>query len=131
MAVYAVKKARKKKIAQGMARLTEEDPTVRFSIDKETREMIIEGMGEQHLDVIKTKLAKKFGVEIKLAVPKVPYRETIKKSVKVQGRHKKQSGGHGQFGDVWVEFEPHDGGFKFEEKDIRRLCSQKNLFSCC
>ena len=116
MAVYAVKKGEEEKIAQGMARLTEEDPTVRFSIDKETREMIIEGMGEQHLDVIKTKLAKKFGVEIKLAVPKVPYRETIKKSVKVQGRHKKQSGGHGQFGDVWVEFEPHDGGFTFEEK---------------
>ncbi len=115
-AVYAQKKGDEEKIAQGMARLYEEDPTMRFYTDKETREMILEGMGEQHIDIIKTKLSKKFGAEVELKSPKVPYRETIKAKVKVQGRHKKQSGGHGQFGDVWIEFEPCDGEFIFEEK---------------
>lgn len=78
--------------------------------------MVLSGMGEQHLDVIASKLKSKFGVEVELEVPKVPYRETIRKKVKVQGRHKKQSGGHGQFGDVWVEFEPCDSeNLVFEE----------------
>ena len=75
------------------------------------------GLGEQHLDVLVSKLKNKFGVSVSLEVPRVAYRETIRKKVKVQGKHKKQSGGHGQFGDVWIEFEPTVGdGLVFEEK---------------
>mgnify|MGYP000550340145 CR=1 FL=1 len=100
-----------------MQRLMEEDPTITFRQDPETKQQIITGLGEQHLDVIVSKLKNKFGVEISLTPARVPYRETIQKKVKVQGRHKKQSGGHGQFGDVWIEFEPCDGdGLVFEEK---------------
>lgn len=106
MAVFAKKKGDEEKITFGLNRLMEEDPTVTYETNAETREQILSGLGEQHLDVIVSKLKSKFGVEVTLAVPKVPYRETIRKKVKVQGRHKKQSGGHGQFGDVWVEFEP-------------------------
>ena len=87
-------------------RLAEEDPTIRFENNAETKEMVISGMGEQHLDVIVSKLKTKFGVDVTLRSPRVPYRETIRKTVSVQGRHKKQTGGHGQFGDVWIEFSP-------------------------
>ena len=109
MAVFAVKKGEEEKIATGLTRLMEEDPTIRFEVNKETKEQVLSGLGEQHLDVIISKLRTKFGVEVQLATPRVPYRETIRKKVKVQGRHKKQSGGHGQFGDVWIEFEPCEG----------------------
>ena len=105
-----------------MSKLREEDPTLSFENNQETHEMVLSGMGEQHLDVIASKLKSKFGVEVELEVPKVPYRETIRKKVKVQGRHKKQSGGHGQFGDVWVEFEPCDSeDLVFEENRVRRI----------
>lgn len=93
-------------MAQGVMRLCEEDPTIHFKNNQETHEMIISGMGEQHLDVVVSKLKSKFGVEVTLKKPKIAYRETIRKKVSVQGRHKKQTGGHGQFGDVWIEFEP-------------------------
>ena len=117
MAVYPKKKGDEEKIAAGLIRLAEEDPTVTFGINKETKESILSGLGEQHLDVIVSKLKSKFGVEVELKVPTVAYRETIRKSVKVQGRHKKQSGGHGQFGDVWIEFSPTESeGLVFEEK---------------
>ena len=106
MAVNVRKKGEEEKVAAGLARLIEEDPTLSFHINKETREQILSGLGEQHLDVVVTKLKTKFGVEVDLTVPKVAYRETIRKKVEVQGRHKKQSGGHGQFGDVWIRFEP-------------------------
>ena len=116
MAVFAKKKGEEDKIASGLLRLMEEDPTASFETNKETKEQILSGLGEQHLDVISSKLKNKFGVEMELKAPRVPYRETIRKKVKVQGRHKKQSGGHGQFGDVWVEFEPSDAeGLEFAE----------------
>lgn len=108
MAVNAKKKGEEEKVASGLSRLIEEDPTLSFVLNAETKEQILSGLGEQHLDVAASKLKNKFGVEITLTVPRVPYRETIRKKVKVQGRHKKQSGGHGQFGDVWIEFEPCD-----------------------
>lgn len=116
MAVVAKKKGEEEKIASGLLRLVEEDPTASFEVNKETKEQILSGLGEQHLDVLTSKLKNKFGVDMELKTPRVPYRETIRKKVKVQGRHKKQSGGHGQFGDVWIEFEPCDAqGLEFAE----------------
>lgn len=108
MAIQTKAKGDEGKVAQGLFRLIEEDPTIRFEQNPETKQQVITGLGEQHLDVIISKLKNKFGVEVSLVAPRVPYRETIRKKVKVQGRHKKQSGGHGQFGDVWIEFEPCD-----------------------
>ncbi|MFR1436248.1 MAG: elongation factor G [Acutalibacteraceae bacterium] len=108
MTVQAKNKGDEEKIAAGLQRLAEEDPTLSLTMNHETHEQILSGLGEQQLDVAVSRLRNKFGVEITLAVPKVAYRETIRKKVKVQGRHKKQSGGHGQFGDVWIEFEPCD-----------------------
>ena len=108
MAAYANNKADEEKISSGLQRLMEEDPTIAYVHNHETHERVLSGLGEQHLDVVVSKLKSKFGVDVNLEIPKVPYRETIRKKVRVQGRHKKQSGGHGQFGDVWIEFEPGD-----------------------
>ena len=108
MAVKPVGKGDEGKISQGMSRLLEEDPTLSFVLNTETKEQVLSGLGEQHLDVTIAKLKNKFGVDVKLEKPTVAYRETIRKKVKVQGKHKKQSGGHGQYGDVWIEFEPCD-----------------------
>ena len=119
MAIVPKSKGEEDKIAQGILRLLEEDPTLRFVNNAETRQMVLTGLGEQHLDVIVSKLKSKFGVEITLTQPKVPYRETIRKKVQVQGRHKKQTGGHGQFGDVWIEFEPCDcDSLEFAERVV-------------
>ena len=116
VAVFAKKKGDEEKIAAGLDRLMEEDPTIHYELNTETKESVLSGLGEQHLDVVASKLKAKFGVEVEYATPRVAYRETIRKKVKVQGRHKKQSGGHGQFGDVWIEFEPWDcEGLIFEE----------------
>ena len=117
MAVNTTKKGDEEKVATGLARLSEEDPTIKVEKNVETNELILSGMGEQHLDIIVSRLKAKFGAEVTLTEPEVAYRETIRRKVKVQGRHKKQSGGHGQFGDVWIEFEPWEGDeLVFEEK---------------
>ncbi|MBE6807201.1 MAG: elongation factor G [Ruminococcaceae bacterium] len=117
MAVNTTKKGDEEKVATGLARLAEEDPTIKVEKNVETNELILSGMGEQHLDIIVSRLKSKFGAEVTLTQPEVAYRETIRRKVKVQGRHKKQSGGHGQFGDVWIEFEPWEGEeLVFEEK---------------
>lgn len=117
MAVNAKTQGDESKISNGLSRLLEEDPSLAYVLDTITHEQVISGLGEQHLDVCVAKLKNKFGVEVELADPKIPYRETITKKVKVQGRHKKQSGGHGQFGDVWIEFEPCvSDELVFEEK---------------
>lgn len=117
MAIKTEAKGDESKIASGLQRLMEEDPTIAYENNAETHQQLVSGLGEQHLDVLVSKLKNKFGVSVSLEVPKVAYRETIRKKVKVQGKHKKQSGGHGQFGDVWIEFEPTVGdGLVFEEK---------------
>ena len=117
MAIKVAKKGDEGKIGTALARLIEEDPTVRYRVDSETGQQLLSGLGEQHLDVVVAKLKAKFGVEITLETPRVAYRESIRKKCKAQGRHKKQTGGHGQFGDVWVEFEPCDSEeLVFEEK---------------
>ena len=106
MCVNVRKKGEEEKVAQGLKKLSHEDPSIRFFTNDETREQILAGLGEQHLDLIVAKLKAKFGVEVDLTIPRVAYRETIRKRVEIHGRHKKQSGGHGQFGDVWIRFEP-------------------------
>lgn len=117
MAVLPVNKGDESKISQGIKRLLEEDLTLGYSHNHETHQRIISGLGEQHLDVVVSKLKSKFGVDVTLEPPMVAYRETIRKKVKVEGKHKKQSGGHGQFGHVWIEFEPCDSDeLVFEEK---------------
>lgn len=108
MAVNAVKKGDEEKIANGLSRLSEEDPSLKFYTNHETHQQIVKGLGEQQLDVVAARLKAKFAVDVSLSVPKVAYRETITMKVSAQGRHKKQSGGHGQFGDVFIEFEPYD-----------------------
>ena len=119
MAIVPAKKGEEDKVAQGMMRLSEEDPTLQFSTNNETHEMILSGLGEQHLDVAVSKLKSKFGVDVTLKKPKVPSRETIRKTVPVQGRPKKQTGGHGEFGDVWIEFSPCDSeGLEFGERVV-------------
>lgn len=117
MAVEPKAKGDEEKISAGLHKLQDEDPTFRVSINPETHQTLISGLGEQHLDIIVNKLKSKFNVSVNLIDPKVPYREAIKKKVKVEGKHKKQSGGHGQYGHVWIEFEPGDSeGLIFEEK---------------
>ncbi len=119
MAVYPKKKGDEDKVAQGIAKLMGEDQTIAFKSDAETKEMVVSGMGEAHIDVIISKLKAKYNVEVTLQVPRVAYREAIRKKVQVQGRHKKQSGGAGQFGDVWIEFEPCDAeGLEFGERVV-------------
>lgn len=128
MAIVVKKKGEEDKVASGLRKLMSEDPTIRFYTNEETKEMILSGLGEQHLDVILAKLKAKFGVEIDLKVPKVAYRETIRKSCQVQGKHKKQSGGSGQYGDVWVRFEPHDGEGLVFETEVVGGAVPKNYF---
>ena len=106
MAVTVSKKGDEGKISSALARLMEEDPTLSYENNAETHQQIIGGLGEQHLDVVKAKMKNKFGVEIGLEAPRIAYRESIRKAVQKQGRHKKQTGGSGQFGDVWIRFEP-------------------------
>lgn len=117
MSVMPKSKGDEDKISSGLTKLLEEDPTFKISRDLENAETIISGIGETHLEVIASKLKNKFGADVILATPKVPYRETIRKSVDVQGKHKKQSGGHGQYGDIWVKFEPRVNGDELEFVD--------------
>ena len=106
-AVLPKTKGDEEKISTGLGKLRDEDLTFTLVNNAETHQMVISGLGDTHIDVIVSKLKNKFGTEVVLTAPKVPYRETIKKKVKVQGKHKKQSGGHGQYGDVWIEFQPN------------------------
>ncbi len=108
MAIYPAKKGDEDKVAQALAKLSDEDPTIKFETNHETHEMLISGLGEQHLDVVVSRLKTKYNVDANLQPQKIAYRETIRKKVTAQGRYKKQSGGHGQFGDVWIEFEPYE-----------------------
>ncbi len=117
LAVSAKNSNEEDKVVSGLNRLHEEDPSM--SVEKsDFAETIISGQGELHLEIITRKLAQKFGVECVLSDPKIPYRETIRQTIKAEGRHKKQSGGHGQFGHCWIEFEPIEGDFEFVDKIV-------------
>lgn len=115
------------KVSSGLHRILEEDPTLRFHRDEETKEMILSGMGQVHLDVTLEKLKRKFGVEVIMKTPKIPYRETIRTSAKAQGKYKKQSGGRGQYGDCWIEIEPlpRGGGYEFIDKIVGGVIPQQ------
>jgi elongation factor G len=107
------------KVSQALQKLMDEDLTLKVVNDKENRQTLIYGIGEQHLDVTVSKLLSKYKVDVEILQPRIPYRETIRKKASVRGRHKKQSGGHGQYGDVVMEFEPSgdlETPFVFEEK---------------
>ncbi len=116
-AVSPKTKADLDKMGSGLSRLVEEDPTLVVERDNDTGETLIKGMGDSHIDIAVRRLNQKFGVDVVTSVPKVPYKETITKTVQVQGRHKKQTGGRGQFGDVWIRFEPLPRGAGFEFAD--------------
>lgn len=113
-AIVPKSKGDEEKVSAALTRLMEEDPSMKTSREEETRESIISGMGQLHLEVTVERLKEKFGVEVDMKVPKVPYKETIKRSTKLQSRYKKQSGGRGQYGDVWLEIEPLSRGSDFE-----------------
>jgi len=120
---YAVTTENKKdeeKLHASLTKILEEDPTLKISRDPQTRQTLISGVGQIHLEVIGERIKRKFGVEMKLEAPKVPYKETIKGKARVQGKHKKQTGGHGQYADSWIEMEPlpRGGGFEFVDKIV-------------
>lgn len=116
------------KIVSALLKLRDEDKTFDIKTDPETKEMVISGMGEQQIGVLISKLKAKYNVDAILEEPKVPYRETIKKKIKVQGKHKKQSGGHGQYGDVWIEFEPVESESLVFEENVFGGSVPKNFF---
>ncbi|MBR5266789.1 MAG: elongation factor G [Lachnospiraceae bacterium] len=119
MAYAAKTKGDEDKISSALARMMEEDLTLKAVVDAENRQTLLYGIGDQHLDVVVSKLSNRYKVEIELSKPKFAFRETIRKKVEAAGRHKKQSGGHGQFGDVKMSFEPSgdlESAYVFEEK---------------
>jgi elongation factor G len=117
MAMKPKTKGDEDKIGTGLARLTEEDPTIIVRRDAETSETIVEGMGEVHLEVTADRLKRKFGAEVVLETPRIPYRETVRGTAKVEGKHKKQTGGRGQYGHVFLEISPLPSGGEFEFED--------------
>ncbi len=119
-AVYPKTRGDEEKMMQALRRIQEEDPTLHTRREEQTHELLVSGMGRLHLEIACERMKRKFGSEVELKRPKVPYRETIKKSTKVQGRYKKQTGGRGQFGDTWLEIKPlpRGEGFKFVDKIV-------------
>lgn len=118
IAVEPKTKADQEKMGIALSRLAEEDPTFRIHTDDETGQTIMSGMGELHLDILIDRMKREFNVEANVGEPQVAFRESIRGTSKVQGKHAKQSGGRGQFGDVWIEFEPNEPGKGFEFFDI-------------
>ncbi|MBX3301426.1 MAG: elongation factor G [Nitrospira sp.] len=119
-AINAKSKAEIDKVSLGLHKLIEEDPTLEFTRNSETKEMVLSGMGQFHIDLALEKLQRKFGAEVTLHLPKVPYRETIKTKSQAQGKYKKQTGGHGQYGDCWLEVAPlaRGSGFVFDNRVV-------------
>jgi len=116
-AIEAKSKGDEDKIFSSLTKLLEEDPSLKLDRRSETKEILLSGLGQIHIETVVEKLKRKFNVEVLLKTPKVPYRETIKKKVRVQGKHKKQTGGHGQYGDCWIQIEPLPRGRGFEFVD--------------
>ena len=102
------------RLSTALAKILEEDRSLRFYRDPQTKEFLLGGNGQQHLEIVVSRLKRRYGVEVELKAPKIPYRETVRGTASVQGRHKKQTGGHGQFGDCWIRIEPLARGEKFQ-----------------
>ncbi len=102
------------RLSTALSKMLEEDRSLRFYRDPMTKEFLLAGNGQQHLEIVVSRLKRRYGVEVELKAPKIPYRETVRSSASVQGRHKKQTGGHGQFGDCWIKIEPLNRGEKFK-----------------
>lgn len=113
-AISAKSRQDEDRLGNAIQRILEEDQSLRFYRDPQTKEFLLAGSGQQHVEVIVSRLKKRYGVDVELKAPKIPYRETIRGKADVQGRHKKQTGGHGQFGDCWIRMEPLPRGAKFE-----------------
>lgn len=116
VAIEPKSKGDEDKLGNAVNKLLEEDPTVSVVKNTETKQTILSGMGEMHFDIVLDKLKRRYGVDVNMKSPKVPYRETIRSMVKVEGKHKKQTGGHGQYGHVWIRMEPTDEEFEFAEE---------------
>ena len=113
-AIQASSRNDEDRMGNAVHRILEEDQSLRFYRDPQTREFLLAGSGQQHVEVVVSRLKRRYGVDVTLKAPKIPYRETIRGTADVQGRHKKQTGGHGQFGDCWIKMEPLPRGAKFE-----------------
>jgi elongation factor G len=113
-AIEAKSRQDEDRMGNAVHRILEEDQSLRFYRDPQTKEFLLGGSGQQHVEVVVSRLKKRYGVDVTLKAPKIPYRETIRGNADVQGRHKKQTGGHGQFGDCWIRMEPLPRGAKFE-----------------
>ena len=118
MSIWPKSKNDEDKMSTSLQRIEEEDPSFKLVKNTETNELVVFGLGDQHLDVVVNKLRNKYKVEVELKEPRIPYRETIRATVSVEGKHKKQSGGAGQFGDVWIRFEPTDSDEMVFEEDV-------------
>lgn len=125
---YAVsaKKGDEEKVFSSITKMLDEDLTLQLTRQQQTKQVLISGVGRVHLDVVGARIKKKFGVEMELSTPKIPYMETIRGSARVQGKHKKQSGGRGQYGDCWIEISPlPGGGYEFVDKIIGGVIPQQ------
>lgn len=120
IAVVPKSRADEDKLSNAIHKILEEDPTLRFEKNAETGDNLLSGMGDLHLDIVLSRIRERYGVDLETRLPRVPYKETIKRSAKAQGRYKKQTGGRGQYGDVWIEFEPLErgAGFQFEDRIV-------------
>ncbi|SHO45860.1 elongation factor G [Desulfopila aestuarii] len=122
----SAKKGDEEKVFGSISKMLDEDLTLKMERQQQTKQTLISGMGQTHLEVVGSRIKRKFGVEMELSKPKVPYMETIRGSARVQGKHKKQSGGRGQFGDCWVEIEPlPGGGYEFVDKIVGGVIPQQ------
>ena len=132
---FAVEAKRRKdedRMGNALHKLLEEDLSLRFYRDPQTKEFLIAGTGQQHVEIAVSRLKRRYAVDVTLKAPKIPYRETIRGTADVQGRHKKQTGGHGQFGDCWIRMEPlpRGGEVRVRQRYLRRLNSQKLYPGC-
>ncbi|GAB4251979.1 elongation factor G [Deferrisoma sp.] len=131
-AAYPKSRGDEEKMNQALRRIQDEDPTIHVRREDQTHELLVSGMGKLHLDIACERIKRKFGADVVLQKPKIPYRETIKKSTKVQGRYKKQTGGRGQFGDTWLEIKPlpRGEGFRFIDKIVGGAIPKQYIPAC-
>jgi elongation factor G len=113
-AISARTRSDEDRLSAALHKMLEEDQSLRFYRDPQTKEFLLAGNGQQHVEIVCSRLKRRFNVDVELHAPKIPYRETIRGAAQVQGRHKKQTGGHGQFGDCWIKLEPLQRGERFE-----------------